>query len=332
MTERRKTVQDTSISLVDERVSWKVPTLFGNDWVALSLAQALNPLLPKPFFSTAYGCPACAWAGGRNPRVRESLSEGDLRRYLEAYRSVGANCAFTFSRPDAGDYLDDAYGELLLTLIEEYRGQAIVVDHRLARHIRETHPAVRLVASYNRCILDHAEGFGGLSEQDYYRSLLECYDEVVIRCEPALEEGALDELADVAGRIQIIVNQKCVPNCPDGARHIAVTAQSIEREASSGERVLAHCTQPLRKAKGTVEVSPERRRALADKGFTLFKLQGRIAPATKAFKILVGNILSDGLDVASSETLMPLVEQTLLLDGCGTDFSAMVRIPDALVV
>ncbi|MDO4405481.1 MAG: hypothetical protein Q4C09_10645 [Atopobiaceae bacterium] len=318
------------IELADERVSWKVPTLFGNDRVALSLAQTLNPLLPKPLFATAYGCPACAWAGGRNPRVRGELSEEELRRYFEAYRKVGATCALTFSRPDAGDYVDDAYSNMLLSLADEYGGQAIVVDERLAHHIRATHPDVSLVASYNRCILDHAQGFGGLSEESYYRKLLELYDEVVVRCEAMLEGDIAQSLTDIAPRIQVIVNQRCVPNCPDGARHIAASARSIQREAQSGERVLASCTQPNRAVMGSVYISPERRKELADMGFVIFKLQGRIAPATSAFKILMRNILKDGMDLTSTEVLLPLVEQTLLLDGCGTNFDEMIRIPPAL--
>ena len=324
--------RDVGITLADERVSWKVPTLFGNDWVALSLALALNPMLPEPLFASAYGCPACAWAGGRNPRVRERLPEDELRRYFEAYRKVGASCALTFSRPDAGDYLDDAYCELLLSLVDEYGGQVIVVDDRLARHIREAHPAVTLVASYNRCILDHAQGFGGLDEETYYRSLLERYDEVVVRCESALDGGVLPRMSDVADRIQVIVNQKCIPNCPDGARHIKATALSIEREATDGTRVLATCTKPLRSVMGTVYIDTERRRALADMGFVTFKLQGRIAPPTSAFKTIVSNILKEGLDVALSGPVMPLAEETLLLDGSGTNFDAMVSIPASLAV
>ena len=60
------------MELADERISWKVPTLFDNDWVGLCLAQVLNPLLPKPLFSIAYGCPACAWAGGRPSRMQHT--------------------------------------------------------------------------------------------------------------------------------------------------------------------------------------------------------------------------------------------------------------------
>ena len=324
--------RDVCITLADERVSWKVPTLFGNDWVALSLAHTLDPLLPKPLFASAYGCPACAWAGGRNPRVRERLPEGELRRYFAAYRKVGANCALTFSRPDAGDYLDDAYCELLLSLVDEYGGQAIVVDDRLARHIRETHPAVTLVASYNRCILDHEKGFGGLDEETYYRRLLERYDEVVVRCESALDGGVLPRMTDVADRIQVIVNQKCIPNCPDGARHIRATALSIEREAADGTRVLATCSKPQRSLMGTVQIDAERRRALADMGFVTFKLQGRIAPPTSAFKTIVSNILKEGLDVAMVEPVTSLVGETLMLDGSGTNFAAMVSIPASLAV
>lgn len=68
-------VPEKTVQLADECVSWKVPTLFDNDWVGLSLARALNPLLPKPLFSTAYGCPACAWAGGRHAWVHQAAKQ-----------------------------------------------------------------------------------------------------------------------------------------------------------------------------------------------------------------------------------------------------------------
>lgn len=78
--------------LADERISWKVPVLLNNDWIALRLAKALNPQLPKPLFESVYGCPPCAWAGGRPSKVRRTLEESELRRYFEAYAEVGASC------------------------------------------------------------------------------------------------------------------------------------------------------------------------------------------------------------------------------------------------
>ena len=320
-----------TVALADERISWKVPLLFANDWLGLSLAHALNPLLSRPLFSVAYGCPSCAWAGGRRSCVTERLTEREARRYFEAYRAVGARCALTFSRPDAGDFLGDPYCAMLLSLADEYGGQAIVVDERLARHIRRLYPSVWLVASNNRCILDHTRGFGGLDEESYYRQLLESYDEVVVRCEALLEGGMADQLVDVADHIQLIVNQKCVANCPDAPNHIARVAQSIRRQAAGGTYELAGCTQPLRGISGTLYVEPERRRALADKGYTSFKLEGRGAPAAGAFRMLTGNILRDGTQVAGLELLAPLVDECLVLDLLGTPAAEATRVPDDLL-
>lgn len=201
--------------LFDERVSWKVPVLLNNDWVALRLSEALNPRLPKPFFQNVYGCPPCAWAGGRLTKLRRVPEESELRRYYEAYAAVGATCALTLSRPDAGEELNDPYCNMLLDLLDEYDGQAIVMDERLGRYVRSTHPNVKLVASNNLVFLDFNQGFLGLSERDYYLKLLELYDTVVVRSEALLEGGIAEDLTDIADRIEVIVNQICLPNCPE---------------------------------------------------------------------------------------------------------------------
>lgn len=321
-------MRETTVELADERVDWKVPTLFDNDWIALSLANALNPLLSKSLFSTAYGCPACAWAGGRPLRQQHRLDEQELRRYFEAYRSVGSCCALTFSRPDAGDFLDDAYSNLLLSLVDEYDGQAIVVDDRLAQHIRTTHPSVTIVASNNICVLDHAKGFGGLDEEKYYRHLLERYDEVVVRCEALLPGGIAERLVDVADRIELIVNQRCVVNCPDAPAHIAAMAHVIKTMAEGGDPGPHSCTQVGNKRKGgNIYVSPERRTVLADRGFVKFKLQGRNAPATLTLKNLVHNICRDRDAVLDLDALYPIMEEALVMDVSRITQEELKRVP-----
>ena len=210
------------IRLEDDRITWKVPALFDNDWVALHLSHELAPLLGRPLFDIAYGSPLCAWAGGRPPRMIAPLSEDEMRRRFEAYRKVGARCAFTFSRIDAGKYVDDSYCNMLLSLLDEYGGQAIVADDGLARHIRDTHPAVSLVCSNVKVVLDHHVGFHGQDEESYYRSLLGLYDEVVVRTEALLEGGVTDRLQDLADRVELIVNERCAVDCPYAAEHIAL--------------------------------------------------------------------------------------------------------------
>ena len=292
------------IRLDDERVSWKVPALFDNDWTALTLARELSSVLGKPLFSTAYGCPACAWAGGRMCRVTESPDEATLRQHFEAYLKVGSRCAFTFSRPDAGRFADDPYCNMLLGLIDEYGGQAIVVDDALARHIRATRPDVVLVASNNRAVLDRWKGFGGMDEADYYRNLLETYDEVVVRVETMLDDEMTRQLADIADRVQVIVNQLCAKECSYAPEHIANIACKIEeggRVKYDGIKCIHYLEHGMRDRQDTIYVPRERRRVLADRGFRFFKLSGRNGSAAGLATNIVNEILRDDSSEAQAD-------------------------------
>lgn len=106
-------------------------------------------------------------------------------------------------------------------------------------------------------------------------------------------------------------------------------ARIIKDEAAGGKYVHYGCTQPNRGIRNTVLIEPERRRTLANMGFTKFKLQGRNAAATSVFKNLVNNILKDGEDLYTHEALMPIVEEALALDVTRYYHAeALTRIPD----
>lgn len=313
--------------LADERISWKVPVLLNNDWVALRLAEALNPQLSKPFFQSAYGCPSCAWAGGRPSKVRRIIEEPELRRYFEAYARVGASCALTLSRPDAGEELSDPYCNTLLDLLDEYDGQAIVVDERLARYIRSTHPGVKLVASNNRVFLDFNQGFLGFSERDYYLRLLELYDTVVVRSEVLLEGSIAEGLTDVASRVEVIVNQICLPNYPEATWHIQAGAEVVKEQLAGGEAEWPHCKYPNRTV--TNYVPHERRAELVEMGFTDFKLQGRNRRTHKLAAYLVDGILSDEGREVLKDALRPVFVDATYLVLMGASPDALASIPQS---
>ena len=321
------------IRLKDNRVSWKIPSLFDNDWVALHLSHALSPILNKPLFDIAYGSPLCAWAGGRPPRVTTTLSEEEVRTRLEAYLAVGARCAFTFSHINAGAYTDDPYCNMLLSLIEEYQGQAIVADDALARYIRRRHPALKLVCSNVRVVLDHHNGFLGQDENTYYHSLRGLYDEVVVRTEALLESGISSELQDMADHIELIVNERCARDCPYAAEHIAAMAQAT---ASARDRDPAEpqpgCIYDQRRSKPTelvdnIYVPDERRKYLADKGFTKFKIQGRGASPVWFANTLLTEILFDGDKLAGQEDMQDIITPIALLQLFNPDSEARLAIP-----
>ena len=337
----------SGIRIDDERISWKVPALFDNDWTALTLAHELSPALGKPLFQTAYGCPACAWAGGRLCRVSETLDEATLRRYFEAYGKVGSRCAFTFSRADAGRFVDDPYCNMLLALIDEYEGQAIVVDDVLARHIRATHPGVSIVASNNKAVLARWKGFDGVDELEFYHGLLETYDEVVVRVETMLDDTQTERLADIADRTQVIVNQLCAKECQYAPQHIANVAARIKEGSLvrfDGIKCIHFLEHGMREREDTIYVPRARRKILADRGFRLFKLSGRNASCKGLATNIISEILrADDADVqagagpeSTKENLMErddireLLYPITLMQVLDADPKFLTGIPEAL--
>jgi hypothetical protein len=260
-----------------DRTQWKVPAFCCNDWAALRLLQICSELSSILPFDIVYGSPRCSWAGGRPSAINQPLDEKELAKYLYAYKALGVTCAFTLSKLHVPqkDY-SDPYCNLILDLIEEYGGQAIVFDDGLAAYIRKTHPKIRTVASLNKAMCDYKQGLG--NEVNYYLRLLDLYDEVVIRCEFASEDKNLESLSDVSGRTEIIVNQFCAPKCTNVYRHL----KAIEDWNNSGQ--IGQCQQCFslgmlsnmnNRLKANLFMSATRIEELADKGFTRMKLAGR---------------------------------------------------------
>ena len=157
--------------------------------------------------------------------------------------------------------------------------EAIVVDDRLARHIRARHPQMRLIASFNKplCWLDpHA---APQEETAYYQRLLELYDEVVVRCEYALDNGRIGLLSpEDRERVEVVVNQICVPNCDRGLQHMRALQDWDGSGPCQGCLHLPRAHEAGRRLAGNVLVSNRRIDELAAMGVTKMKLGGRNAP------------------------------------------------------
>ena len=187
---------------------WKVPAFCNNDWIALSLAQMCEDLGFERPFDIVYGSPQCAWAGGRASVIRQPLTERELCMRFEAYARYGIRCALTLSRLTVDpDTYADPYANLLLSVAERYNGEVIVADDGLASYVRARHPALELVASFDRALSDAAPGMPDhLRETSYYEEALALFDKVVVRCEYALDDCGISQMARKdRARIEVIV-------------------------------------------------------------------------------------------------------------------------------
>lgn len=264
-------------------VAWKVPAFLNNDWVALRLLKYCEDMGVHAPFSMVYGAPHCAWAGGRPSAYTAWLSKTQLDRYFCAYERFGVEVALTFSRLElTPDLLDDPYCSIILDVAQRHHAWAIVANDELAAHIRSTCPDVRLIASYDRAVCGLAPR-GFTDETDFYRLALETYDDVVVRCEFALDDALLDGFpSNLYGRLEVLVNQMCVPNCTQCSKHI----HAIEDWAFSNRQGMCQpcyhadvVRNPTLRLNRNVLVSNSRIDQLAARGVTKMKVGGRNAPA-----------------------------------------------------
>lgn len=271
------------------RVSWKIPCFFTNDWCALRLAQYCEEMGVERPFDLAYGTPQCAWAGGRPSAYTQQITEDELERYYNAYDHFGIEIALTLTRLDVDKKMrKDPLCNMLLDVAERHHGWAIVANEALAYHIRQSHPGIRLIASWDRTVTTLApKGFA--DETAFYERTLNTFDEVVVRSEYALDDALIGQLpAELRGRIEVLVNQMCVQNCTLCDKHI----HAIEAWAHGPRQgicqpcyhrdIVGHLPSRL---ENNVLISNKRMDELLRMGVTRMKIGGRNAPPNKFMEL-----------------------------------------------
>ena len=271
-------------------VQWKVPAFCTNDWAALRLARMCRQIGAGDPFAVAYGSPQCVWAGGRAAVIRRDMSEDELERYFSAYEATGMRVMLTLTRLEVSHALyADRQANLILDVAARHRGEAVVVDDGLARYIRKQRPELRLVASFNKPLCELDPGVPPVAETAYYRRLLGLYDEVVVRCEYALDDERIGLLAnDERRRCEVIVNQICVPNCPCGRRHMEAL-EAWDRGGARGPIQGCYHTATSRgpeRLAHNLYISNARIDELASMGVERFKIGGRNAPVDKFIDLM----------------------------------------------
>ena len=164
-----------------------------------------------------------------------------------------------------------------------------MVDDGLARHIRKQHPELRLVASFNKPLCELDPDVSPAAETAYYRRLFDLYDEVVVRCEYALDDERIGLMTPAErGRCEVIVNQICVPNCSCGRRHMEAL-EAWDRGGARGPIQGCYHTATSRGPERLVQnlyISNARIDKLASMGVERFKIGGRNAPVDKFIDLM----------------------------------------------
>ena len=209
-----------------ENIEWNLPLLFQGDivWGAIYkkiIASGLNS--PKV---NLYGTPLHRWIGGTIPRVKEKLQKNVLYEHFNYVSEIGATPILDFSSTNISkDSLKDEYENYLLDIALEHNASFIVYSDLLKDYIKEKNPNTKIISSVTKPIYrfqgpNRIEDPTIENETNYYNQLLKEYDIVIVR--PEYSKYILVDnpnLIDDLSRIEMLINQPCVKNCPKMPEH-----------------------------------------------------------------------------------------------------------------
>lgn len=157
-----------------------------------------------------FGSPAVKWNGGR--MIMGEFYIDRAKTILDGYNARGIPYRFTFTNPSLTEAdLEDKHSNMLLNIADNGMNEVIVNSPLLEEYIRQTHPKMKITSSTCKCI----RSIDKLKEE-----LAKPYSLVVLDYNFNNDFEALEQLTpDERKRCEILINSRCVPNCPRRADH-----------------------------------------------------------------------------------------------------------------
>jgi len=226
-----------------------------------------------------HGAPAVPWNSGRFSQAQVRLDA--LEKIIGLFNGLGIGVFYTFT-----SHLIDEEGlgeptcNRMLELVDNGRGLngVILASELLYGYIRERHPGLKLTASIVKVTLEDGRG-----EPDYYKGLAERFDSVMLHPDDVFDTALLGQLD--RDKMEIIVNENCVLNCPVRKEHYELMARQ-QREGLYAKyettplarHEATRCQMPLQRRDSTqrsCNMTPDELKRVYEMGFRRFKLQGR---------------------------------------------------------
>ena len=235
-----------SVYKYGEDIIWSLPMAFGYEMIWGAIVKSFkNKGIDLPRIN-GFGAPNCQWAGGRISSMRQQLDMDTIKRILDYYDSINMTPAYTFTCTSLEpEEFKDPYTNYLLDASLERDAHFIIYDDRLKDYIRSKKSDAYCVASVIKPTVRY-QGPGKLEastpegESAFYNELLKEYDLVVVR--PEYSETTLltnPEMIDDISRIEVLINQHCIKNCPRAPEHYRYL-ESVRLDEKRSAKKLPH--------------------------------------------------------------------------------------------
>ncbi|MBQ7286523.1 MAG: hypothetical protein IJW73_02050 [Candidatus Gastranaerophilales bacterium] len=265
-----------------KEIVWSLPLLFQYEPVWATFKNIFNHFEIELPQINGFGCPACAWAGGRSPAVYDEMNGKTLRRVFEYLKKLDVTPSFTFTCTTIPkEDFKNPYANYILDLAAEYDSHFIIYDDDLKDYIKNRHPNAYTVASVIKASLEfqgptRKQNPTAEKETEFYNKLLKEYDLVVVRPEYSRSTLATNpKLIDDISRVEVLINQPCIYECPkmpDHYRYLEKYRFGIPNEDFKCARV---GMPPKLALENTMIHSEELTKKLVQHGVRHLKIQGR---------------------------------------------------------
>ncbi len=209
-----------------ENIIWNLPLLFQADIIWGAIYNQIKSYGFKPPKVNLYGTPAQRWIGGTIPRVKEKLQKNVLYEHFKYIKELEATPILDFTSTNiTKEELKDEYANYLLDIALEFNSDFMVYSDILKDYIKEKNPNAKIISSHTKPVYrfqgpNRVEDPTVENETNYYNKLLKEYDTVIVR--PEYSKYVLcknPSLIDDISRIEVLVNQPCIINCPKMSEH-----------------------------------------------------------------------------------------------------------------
>lgn len=261
---------------MDRKVYWHLPGFFVNFYLNQIIINLMKEY-PDKFrdgytVGSVYGTfPGAIWNGGR--AVFGLSSKGDMSKIISTYNNFGVPVRFTWTNSLLEEkHVNDTYCNLIMKLADNGKNQVLVNTQVLEDYLRKEYPNFKYISSTTKRITT-LEGMKKELERGYFM--------VVLDYDLNHNRQVLDDLAEEAGRIEILVDEVCFPGCKKRTLHYADESRA---QLNFEKGTVFDC--PNRKTMPSFEeckkrpafISNEEIGDYIDKGFVNFKLVGRGLP------------------------------------------------------
>lgn len=281
-----------------QKVYWHLPGFCSLFKLNRTLIQLMKQY-PEKFkdgyeIGSVYGTfPGAIWNGGR--AVFGSISRKDIKLILEMYNEVDIPVRFTWTNSLLEEkHLNDTFCNMIMELADNGKNQVLVNRPVLEDYLKATYGYIPVTpessyADYLNGFKKYDKGFAFISSttkrltglKDVKKELEKDFALVVLDYDLNCNEEALKELEPYAGRIEILVDEICFPNCPKRKHHYAdeslmqLTFDRDQRYDCPNTKIRPSFAESMKRPHF---ISNEKINSYIDRGFVNFKLIGRGLP------------------------------------------------------